>query len=482
MKAVRCGVLGVLLACVACSGGSETTEQQSQGQTVPNSVAGQWTFKISDFECSLRGLLSEADGDEVFDVSQDTAGTLSASFTDSAGNQVVFSGQVSGDDRVSGTITVTKPGAVLAGDGVECRGKAYVTGMIGGDGTVTVIDLATREVLNTIIVGNDPGEPCLVPDRSLLFVPNTGSDTVTVIETGADTIVQTITEALALPTSCAVSPDGTELYVVNGGFVANAADVSALSIYELPSLDLLDVIEGPGGGLAAGAVLGSSGDNLFAFAPDFDMVLVWDVENGTFRGSNVLGIGPRSAAPFLSEGEDIMLVVGDRGLAAIDTDGGAKGTVDFQGYDIALPPTIQFGVITRGPFSTATTINEFALSVLFEDIDNPSGVDDGLGDAFGVDVCTAGRIALFADGNSLRFVNLEDPPNPFEFASVGVQGAHWVRVAEDVGVERTIEVSFSGLVIETQLGPMLDGPIELVSDSLGICDAAKGTYWASVGS
>ncbi|MGW3269814.1 Ig-like domain repeat protein, partial [Streptomyces sp. NPDC001056] len=88
----------------------------------------------------------------------------------------------------------------------------YVTN--SGDGTVSVIDTGTQTVTNTITVGSSPFGVAVTPDGSQVYVANNGDGTVSVIDTATETVTNTITVGSA-PVGVAVSPDGTHVYVTN---------------------------------------------------------------------------------------------------------------------------------------------------------------------------------------------------------------------------------------------------------------------------
>jgi YVTN family beta-propeller protein len=95
---------------------------------------------------------------------------------------------------------------------------------VASSGTVSVLDLEKRTVVSEIAVGLHPGAMCLSHDGRLLFVANANSDSVSVIDTGGNAVVQTLNvrgDSTApfgsMPDALSLSADGRFLYVANGG-------------------------------------------------------------------------------------------------------------------------------------------------------------------------------------------------------------------------------------------------------------------------
>ena len=105
---------------------------------------------------------------------------------------------------------------------------------IADDGSVSVVDLAKGQELKQIPVGLHPAGIVATPDGRYVCVANANSDTVSVIDTARDEVVETIPTRPAknllfgsTPNALAISPDGKLLYVSNG--TNNAVLVVALS-------------------------------------------------------------------------------------------------------------------------------------------------------------------------------------------------------------------------------------------------------------
>ena len=96
--------------------------------------------------------------------------------------------------------------AVAARAGTPTVSHAYVANSISG--TVSVIDMATDQVTNTIPVGRHPVGIAVSPDGSQVYVANFLSGTVSVIDTVTDKVTGTI-HVGASPVGIAVSPGRT---------------------------------------------------------------------------------------------------------------------------------------------------------------------------------------------------------------------------------------------------------------------------------
>jgi YVTN family beta-propeller protein len=68
--------------------------------------------------------------------------------------------------------------------------RIYLTNLSGE--TLSVIDTATNALIDTIIVGVNPGSVALNPEGTLLYVVNSGSDDVSVIDAATNAVIDTI--------------------------------------------------------------------------------------------------------------------------------------------------------------------------------------------------------------------------------------------------------------------------------------------------
>jgi YVTN family beta-propeller protein len=95
---------------------------------------------------------------------------------------------------------------------------------VASSGSVSVINLESQTVTKEISVGLHPCAMALSSDKSLLYVTNSNSDDVSVINTKSDAVVKTISAKPvddlpfgSAPDAVYASPDGRTLYIANGG-------------------------------------------------------------------------------------------------------------------------------------------------------------------------------------------------------------------------------------------------------------------------
>src|SRR5258706_382899 len=112
--------------------------------------------------------------------------------------------------------------ACLLGPASTRAQNAYITNQ--SSNTVSVMDTGTDTVIATIPVGVTPFGVAVSPDGSKVYVANISSNTVSVIDTATNTVSATITVGPPPPDMCAPlcdmavaeSPDGSKGYVDNG--------------------------------------------------------------------------------------------------------------------------------------------------------------------------------------------------------------------------------------------------------------------------
>jgi YVTN family beta-propeller protein len=143
---------------------------------------------------------------------------------------------------------------------------AYVSNW--GENTLTLIDTASGNARGAITVGEHPSAMLINKERGELYVADTDSDQITVIDLATETVARTIDLAPfpgapvgSNPNALALSPAGDVLYVANAG--ASAVDVIHLA--DASRGPRHDVIAGriPTGWYPTGVEVSSDGQTLF---------------------------------------------------------------------------------------------------------------------------------------------------------------------------------------------------------------------------
>jgi YVTN family beta-propeller protein len=114
-------------------------------------------------------------------------------------------------------------GASTAVAGIGTKVRVDPVRRIASEGSVTVIDLATNKVKTEIPAGLHASSLTVSPDGEYVVVSNTGSDTLSVIETSSDTVIEKIWARQtpgdffgAQPGAVTFDGRGKRLYVCNG--------------------------------------------------------------------------------------------------------------------------------------------------------------------------------------------------------------------------------------------------------------------------
>ena len=120
-----------------------------------------------------------------------------------------------------------------------------------GSDSVSVIDTDTNATVGSPIpVGHEPSAIAISPDGQRAYVANSGSDSVSVIDVATRTVVGSPITGLAHPVAIAVSPDGTKVYV-NGAMASRLEVIDTATNAVVPGAGPLDEPAPSGGtGLA----------------------------------------------------------------------------------------------------------------------------------------------------------------------------------------------------------------------------------------
>ena len=120
-----------------------------------------------------------------------------------------------------------------------------------GSDTVSVVDLAAHTLVTTIAVGSGPIDVAVTPDGSRAYVANSFARTVSVLDTASHAVVATIPVVVWSPRSVAITSDGARVWVSGdrGITVINAASNTVVG--EVPTVRFAsDVAFSPDGARA----------------------------------------------------------------------------------------------------------------------------------------------------------------------------------------------------------------------------------------
>lgn len=145
------------------------------------------------------------------------------------------------------------------------------------EGGISVIDLASYEVVTTVATGPFPNYAAFSPDGSRLYVSNAGNDTVSAVDTGR-WIVRWNATAGASPEHLVLSPDGTRLYVNN----VEDGTVSVIAVARQAAVSTIPI-----GATLHGIDLSEDGKTLFVAALGDEKVVAVDLATGNARSASL---------------------------------------------------------------------------------------------------------------------------------------------------------------------------------------------------
>jgi YVTN family beta-propeller protein len=85
----------------------------------------------------------------------------------------------------------------------------YITNSVNN--TVSVIDIATKNVTATVPAGSHPFGVAVTPNGANVYVANQNSNNVSAIDTATNNVTANTSLGLYGPSGVAVSPDGTNV-------------------------------------------------------------------------------------------------------------------------------------------------------------------------------------------------------------------------------------------------------------------------------
>jgi YVTN family beta-propeller protein len=192
-----------------------------------------------------------------------------------------------GTTQVARRLAEMNHNAIFSPDGQEVW-----TSQMSSPGSVLVLDASTLETKTTIPVGDAPAEVTFSPDGSHAFVANTGSDSVSVIDVGSKTVVETI-QVGDTPVGAWPGRDGV-MYVDNeAGKSLTAIDATTLDVVRTYELGFTP---------AMAAVPPAREEQLWVTDTDGGRVVIYSVADGTVLDEIATGAGAHAIA-FSDDGQ-----------------------------------------------------------------------------------------------------------------------------------------------------------------------------------
>jgi len=243
-------------------------------------------------------------------------------------------------------------GVAITPDGT----RAYFTDYFGGGKDVVVVDTATRTVVKTVTVGSEPTAIAIAPNGARAYVANSGSGSVSVIDTATNTVVGLPIVVGEGPSGIAITPDGSRAYVANAfDDTVSVIDTATNTVVGLP--------------IAVG-----QNPEAIAITPDGSRAYV---ANGLFNSKTVSVIDTATNSVV---GTPIAVGEGPNGIA-ITPDGSRAFVTNFQSasvsvIDTATNATIGAPILTEPGSSNGIAITPDGSRAYFSEEGSSLGVID----------------------------------------------------------------------------------------------------------
>ena len=265
-------------------------------------------------------------------------GDFGSAATPIATSAMQLSANTNGDVFLNSTAPTVNLGQSSAADfSLQAAGKINVVADVVATGRLTMAAQtginAVESVAATIGVGIGPTGSAVSADGSRVFIANTLSNNVSVIDTANNTVLVTIPVGNA-PAGIAVSPDGARVYVANAGS-------DTISEINPVTGTVVKTITVPG--TPTGVTFSSDGSLAFVSSASNDTVTIIDTITGTVSGAPLsVQSNPVALAYNRSNG---LLYVGNRGSNSISVIHPLNRTVD--NFSVSFSP-VAFGACPCG--------------------------------------------------------------------------------------------------------------------------------------
>jgi YVTN family beta-propeller protein len=301
---------------------------------------------------------------------------------------------------------------------------AYVTNY--GGNSVSVIDTGTNSVTTTIPVGVSPAGVCMNPDGSVIYVVNGGGSpgpgSVSLIDAAFNTVIGSI-EVGADAKFCALDPAGKFLYV---GFYGEGAGNGGIDVIDTGTYAVTATI--PIGLSPEEIALNAAGTELYVVQPNgisnAGQVTVIDTATNTIVGAPIaVGKQPFDIA-FSPDGTNAYVTNEiDKTLSVIDTASLTVSTISLSGVggaptSVAINPAgtyLYVGTMTEGTNGGLVAIVDTATKTVTQSIQIGTSLDVG-----GIAFNASGSIAYVIDFTNQAVRLIDTSSNSLEAESLAV--------------------------------------------------------------
>ncbi|SVE38649.1 uncharacterized protein METZ01_LOCUS491503, partial [marine metagenome] len=197
----------------------------------------------------------------------------------------------------------------LSFDVISMTGEPVIYVVMSGSSVLSALDSGNGREVARIETGDTPHSAVITPDEEVIFVANTGfggqtSRTVTAISTSTHVTLATINVGLG-PLDMVMSPSGNRVYVSNSDSRSlSVIDVAARR--EATRINLSGLVDGP-----FGVAVSPDGQTVYATDIGSSQVFVVDAETRVVTGQ--IGVVPSPRSVVLSPDGRTLYVTGFEG-------------------------------------------------------------------------------------------------------------------------------------------------------------------------
>lgn len=173
---------------------------------------------------------------------------------------------------------------------------AYVTNL--GSGSLSILDLTSNQVAQTIQTGDGTEGLTFVPDKNEVWITNRSENTITILDANTNQVVESLTSS-AFPIRAEVSPNRQFVAVSN----AESSEVSIFDVDARQEIQKVSTAPNNQSGTPIGLTFSADGDLLFVANSTRNEIVVIDTQNWVITTTFATGATPDGIA-FISAGSN----------------------------------------------------------------------------------------------------------------------------------------------------------------------------------